>query len=101
MSQRIFVTGIGIISGIGNNVNETLKSLREKKSGVGEIKYLKTNHKGVIPVSEVKLSEDELIEKAGLKKGEPFTRSTLIGIIAADEAVKSAQIKITILMHCF
>ena len=92
MSQRIFVTGIGIISGIGNNVEETLKSLREKKSGVGEIKYLKTNHKGVIPVSEVKLSEDELIEKAGLKKGEPFTRSTLIGIIAADEAVKNAQI---------
>ncbi len=92
MSQRVFVTGIGIISGIGNNVQETLQSLIEKKSGVTDIKYLQTNHKGTIPVSEVKLSEEELIEKAGLPKGEPYTRATLIGIIAADEAVKSAQI---------
>jgi 3-oxoacyl-[acyl-carrier-protein] synthase II len=92
MSQRIFVTGIGIISGIGNNVDETLESIKQKKSGVAEIKYLKTNHKGSIPVSEVKLSEDELIERAGLDKNEPFTRSTLIGIIAADEAVKNAGI---------
>jgi len=92
MSQKIFVTGIGIISGIGNNVDETLDSLKLKKSGVAEIKYLKTNHKGILPVSEVKLSEEELIERAGLDKSEPFTRSTLIGIIAADEAVKNAGI---------
>ncbi len=92
MSQRVFVTGIGIISGIGNNVDETLQSIKQKKSGVTDIKYLETIHKGTIPVSEVKLSEDELIKMAGLKKNEPFTRSTLMGIIAADEAVKNAQI---------
>lgn len=92
MSKRIFVTGIGIISGIGNNVEETLQSIKEKKSGVEEIKYLNTIHKGELPVSEVKLSEDELIELAGLEKNEPFTRSTLIGIIAASEAVKNAKI---------
>lgn len=93
MSQRVFVTGIGIISGIGNNVEETLQSLKEKKSGVTDIKYLETNHKGTIPVSEVKLSEEELIERANLPKGEPYTRATLIGIIAAAEAVQNAQIK--------
>ncbi len=92
MSQRVFITGIGIISGIGNNVDETLQSIKQKKSGVTEIRYLKTIHKGVIPVSEVKLSEDELIKMAGVDKNEPFTRSTLMGVIAADEAVKNAQI---------
>jgi len=92
MSQRIFVTGIGIISGIGNNVDETLQALREKKSGVTDIKYLKTNHKGLIPVSEVKLSEDELIEKVRLDKNLPLTRATLIGIVAAQEAVQNAGI---------
>lgn len=92
MSKRIFVTGIGIISGIGNNVDETFESIKQKKSGVTEIKYLKTNHKGKIPVSEVKLSEDELIELAGLDKNGSYTRSTLIGVIAANEAVKSAKI---------
>ncbi|MDA3952846.1 MAG: beta-ketoacyl-[acyl-carrier-protein] synthase family protein [Bacteroidales bacterium] len=92
MSKRIFVTGIGIISGIGNNVDETFESIKQKKSGVTEIKYLKTNHKGEIPVSEVKLSEEELIKLAGLDKNGSFTRSTLIGIIAANEAVKNANI---------
>ena len=92
MSQRVFITGIGIISGIGNNVDETLQSIKQKKSGVTDIKYLKTIHKGIIPVSEVKLSEDELIEMAGVDKNEPFTRSTLMGVIAAAEAVKNAQI---------
>ncbi|MCK5169084.1 MAG: beta-ketoacyl-[acyl-carrier-protein] synthase family protein, partial [Bacteroidales bacterium] len=92
MSKRIFVTGIGIISGIGNNVEETFQSIKEKRSGVEEIKYLKTNHKGKIPVSEVKLSESELIEMAKLDKNGVYTRSTLIGIIAASEAVKNAKI---------
>ncbi len=92
MSKRVFVTGIGIISGIGNNVEETLISLKHKKAGIEDIQYLDTIHKGTIPVSEVKLSENELIEMSGLDKDEPFTRSTLIGIVAAAEAVKSAQI---------
>lgn len=92
MSKRVFVTGIGIISGIGNNVEETLESLKLKRSGVGDITYLNTIHRGVIPVSEVKLSEKELIEKSGLDKNQEYTRATLIGIIAAAEAVKSAQI---------
>ena len=92
MSKRIFITGIGIISGIGNNVEETLQSIRSGKSGVGNITYLETFHKGTIPVSEVKYSNDELIALAGLNPTEPFTRATLMGIVAASEAVRSAGI---------
>src|ERR1043165_2557231 len=32
--RRVVVTGIGIVSSIGNNANEVLASLREAKSGV-------------------------------------------------------------------
>ena len=92
MSKRVFVTGIGIISGIGDNVNETLEALKAKKSGVTDIKYLETNHKGEIPVSEVKHSEQELIKMAGLDPTRSYTRASLIGVIAALEAVKSAQL---------
>jgi 3-oxoacyl-[acyl-carrier-protein] synthase-1 len=92
MSKRVFVTGIGIISGIGDNVDETLDALKAKKSGVADIKYLETNHKGTIPVSEVKHSEKELIQMAGLDPSKSYTRATLIGVIAAAEAVRNAQI---------
>ena len=32
--RRVVVTGMGIVSSIGNNTNEVLASLREAKSGV-------------------------------------------------------------------
>ena len=92
MSKRVFVTGIGIISGIGKNVEENLQALLNKQSGIGKIKYLNTNHKDTIPVSEVKYSNEELIEWYGLDKKQPYTRAALIGLVAAHEAVKNANI---------
>ncbi len=32
--RRVVVTGMGIVSSIGNNVQEVLASLREAKSGI-------------------------------------------------------------------
>ena len=32
--RRVVVTGMGIVSSIGNNANEVLASLREAKSGI-------------------------------------------------------------------
>jgi len=92
MSKRIFVTGIGIISGIGNNVEETLQSIRDGKTGVGKITHLDTFHKDTIPVSEIKYTNEELIELMDLDNNLPYTRATLMGIVAAAEAVKCAGI---------
>ncbi|MCK4663953.1 MAG: beta-ketoacyl-[acyl-carrier-protein] synthase family protein [Bacteroidales bacterium] len=95
MTNKVFVTGIGIISSIGDNVEETLKSILEEKSGIGPIKYLKTIHNKDFVVGEVKHSNEELIEIAGLSSScnKVYTRTALLGIIAACEAVKSAGIK--------
>ena len=32
--KRVVITGLGIVSSIGNNVNEVLKSLQLEKSGI-------------------------------------------------------------------
>ena len=92
MSNRILITGIGIISGIGNNVEETLTALTAVKSGITSIKYLETIYKNQIPVSEVKLSNIELFQLLGLPENTLYTRSALIGIHAAREAVQSSGI---------
>ena len=42
MDNKILVTGIGVISAIGNSVSENLSSLRSAKSGIGPIRYLET-----------------------------------------------------------
>ena len=36
----IAITGIGVISAIGNGADATLASLRQKQSGIGEVIYL-------------------------------------------------------------
>ena len=66
MSERIFVTGIGIISSIGNGVEETMQHFRELKSGIGPITSLNTVHKNTLPIAEVKLSNKELKQMLGI-----------------------------------
>ena len=90
MAKRIFITGIGIISAIGKDVTETLDNIKASNSGVGKIQYLKTIHNGNIPLCEVKYSNKELAKMAYGDTEKIASRTTLLGIIAAQEAWESA-----------
>ncbi len=89
---KVVVTGIGIISSIGNNIHETYSSLIKQKSGIGKIDILDTLHKDEFLLGEVKLSNDELIKKAKVDPSFPWTRTALLGVIATKQAIKDAQI---------
>ncbi len=93
MSYKVFVTGIGVISAIGNNTAEVMNSLNLSKSGIGFTTHLNTIHRNELPVAEVKSSNEELLEIAGLANGQAYTRTALLGMIAAKEAVISSGIK--------
>ncbi|SHE85187.1 beta-ketoacyl-[acyl-carrier-protein] synthase family protein [Chryseobacterium takakiae] len=92
MSQKIAITGMGIISSIGNNVEENLQSLQSGKHGISDIELFETRHAGSIKTGEIKLSNTELIEKLQLKDVKNATRTALLGMIAAKEAVENAAI---------
>ena len=93
MSSKIVVTGLGIITAIGDNVDETYDSLVNKKSGIGPVSILQTIHKDNFVLGEIKKNHDELIEMAGVDPEKPWTRTALFGIIAARQAYLDAQIK--------
>ncbi len=93
MSYKVFVTGIGVISAIGNNTAEVMNSLNLSKSGIGFTTHLNTIHRNELPVAEVKPSNEELLKIAGLANGQAYTRTALLGMIAAKEAVISSGIK--------
>ena len=92
MSQKIAITGMGIISSIGNNVEENLNSLTSGKHGISDITLFETRHKGHIKTGEIKLSNAELSEKLKLKENHHATRTALLGMVAAKEAIESAKI---------
>jgi 3-oxoacyl-[acyl-carrier-protein] synthase-1 len=92
MPRRIFVTGLGIITGIGNNLAETKDSLLHLRSGIGKIRFLETNLRDEIPVSEVKCSLEECFSLACLPLTEGYSRNALLGIIAAKQAFNNARV---------
>jgi len=90
MHTRVFVTGVGIISAIGNGTEETLSSLNGLRSGIGQLSLFESVHSN-IPVAEVKYNNIQLSGMAGVDPTiDTYTRNTLLALVAAQQAVKSA-----------
>lgn len=90
MNRRVFITGYGVITAIGNNAAENYKSLVYEKCGYGRLDILETIHRDDIFACEIKLDLRELHEIAGVPEGGGYTRTTLLALIAAREAVAMA-----------
>lgn len=87
--MNIIITGMGIISAIGNNPKEVLDSLKNETSGVSKMQYLPSIHSD-LPVGEVKLSNDQLKEYIGVNKESVVSRTTLMGAYALKQAIDDA-----------
>lgn len=90
--MNVYVTGIGSISGIGLNVEEQLHSFRLENDGLGKVTLFPTRHDE--PVSEVKYTQAELKELVGIDPKETCSRTALLGIIAAQEALLDSGVDI-------
>lgn len=89
MQNEVVITGLGIVSSIGQNQEEVLRSLQEGRSGVLPQRFLKTKHTQY-PVGEVGKSNEELRRLCALPAEVPVSRATLLGLLAAREAVSQA-----------
>jgi len=94
MSTTVVVTGIGIISSIGNNLQETYNSLIEKRTGIGKIEILETVRKDEFLLGEIKFTHNQLIKLAGGDSSNAWTRTALLGIIAAKQAIQDSGIDV-------
>lgn len=92
MPPKVYVTGIGIVSAIGLNLAENFNSLKTLKHGIGKLENFETIHSHNLPCGEIKLSNLQLAEKLGIQIGDDFSRTALLGMIAAREALINAGI---------
>ena len=87
---RVFVTGLGIISAIGFDVNSVVNSLKAQRTGIGNLALIDSIYRDEIPVGEIKASLSELSDLAQpLIKGH-FSRTALLGLIAARQAIQQS-----------
>lgn len=89
--KEVYITGAGIISAIGVGKEATWNAIRNQYSGVAPIRYLQTSHTEY-PVGEVKLSNDQMREMLGFSPEKAVIRSSLLGILAAQEAIAQARL---------
>ncbi|WP_456439648.1 beta-ketoacyl-[acyl-carrier-protein] synthase family protein [Psychroserpens sp.] len=92
MSKGIAITGMGIISAIGNNVEENYTSLIEGKIGISKISKINTIHKDSIMVGEIAFTNKEFEQQLDLTPDNNYSRTAFLGVTAAKEALKNAGI---------
>jgi 3-oxoacyl-(acyl-carrier-protein) synthase len=92
MSERVFITGFGIISAIGNDAEENRHALKNNKHGFGRIETFETAHQQSIPACEIKIIDEDLNKKAGVSIQKGFSRTALLGLLAVKEAIESASL---------
>jgi len=92
MGIGVAITGMGIISSIGNSVEENYDALLNSQAGITTIENIATVHVDVIKVGEIKKTNQELMDELSLGKDNNFSRTAMLGTIAAKQAVKNAAI---------
>jgi 3-oxoacyl-(acyl-carrier-protein) synthase len=90
MGSSVYIAGVGVISAIGNSVAENLAAFENEQAGIGDITQMTTRHKGELPVAEVKLSNDELAQLAGMPI--ETSRTKLLSLVAAREALNDSGV---------
>lgn len=90
MERRVVITGMGAITPIGNNVEETWEGIKNKKCGIDKITLFDTEGFKTSLAAEVKnIDFSEHFEPKQIKRTD---RSSLLAIIAAREAFKDSGI---------
>ena len=90
MKKRVVITGMGVLSPIGNTVEETWQSIQNQVCGIDEITHFDTTDYKVKLAGEVKnLDMEEYFTKRELKFNDRFTQ---FARVAAKQAIEDAQV---------
>ena len=90
LSRRVVITGVGVVSPIGNNVPDFNNSLKNGVNGINDITLFDKEKSSIKIAAEVKnLDFNSFIDKKELNKMDRFTQ---FAVIASDQAVESSNL---------
>src|SRR5213080_3714191 len=93
MSSRVVVTGLGLVTSLGNDVTSTWKALCEGRSGVGPITCYDTSRFRVHFGAEIKNFEPALyMERKEIRRTDPYEQ---FAIATAKQALAQSGLQIT------
>jgi len=89
MKRRVVITGLGAISPLGHNVEQTWTSIKAGKNGIDTIKRFDTSDLDVKIAAEVK--DYDPTSYMGKKQAKRLDRFAQFALIATQEAMKDAN----------
>jgi len=93
LARRVVVTGVGVISALGNSAEETWKAVLASKCGIGPITQFDCSAFSARIAAEVKNFDPlQYFEKKELKKVGRFIQ---FAVAASEEALKASRLQIT------
>ncbi|HLP49735.1 MAG TPA: beta-ketoacyl-[acyl-carrier-protein] synthase family protein [Chitinophagales bacterium] len=84
--SKIVVTGLGIISPIGNSVAENHTALKEGRNGLSQLELFPTRYATLLPFGEIKITNEEFKKQLGVTES-GVTRTTLLALHAFQQAI--------------
>ncbi|PJF34151.1 MAG: hypothetical protein CUN57_00280, partial [Phototrophicales bacterium] len=91
--KRVVITGMGLVSPVGNTVNESWDNIKAGKSGIDWITLFDANLVANRTAGEVK--NLDLEGKFGKREMRRMDRAQMLALVAAEEALQDAGIEIT------
>lgn len=92
MKRRVVITGLGVVSPIGNDVDEMWNSIENNICGIDKISYFDTSDFKVKLAGEVKnLDMEKYFSKRDLKFNDKFTQ---FARIASKQAFEDSELKV-------
>jgi 3-oxoacyl-[acyl-carrier-protein] synthase II len=93
MKNRVVITGCGVISSLGKNVNTFWNHLLEGKSGVSKIESFDANQFATQIAAEVKdFNPEDYMDKRDARRADRFAQ---FGVAAAKLALQDTKLEIT------
>lgn len=87
--RRVVVTGMGLVSPVGNTVDESFKNLLEGKNGIDFITLFDASEDKVKIAGEVKnLDFEQFLDRKEIKRSD---RVTNLAMVAAQEAINQSN----------
>ncbi|KIL47397.1 beta-ketoacyl-ACP synthase II [Jeotgalibacillus campisalis] len=90
--RRVVVTGLGMVSPVGNNVETSWNNIKNGQSGIGELTRLNKDDFPATAVGELKdFNIEDYMEKKDARKMDRFTH---YAVVSSQMAVKDANLEI-------
>lgn len=93
LGRRVVITGMGIVSPVGNSVEEAWTNVRQGKSGIAPIERWDASQLGVRIAGEVKNFDP--VELLGKREARRMDRITQLAMVATEQAIQDAGLEIT------